>query len=404
MKKLFIALSSLEIFSIVIFGAESSTDWRKETQFITQINERLKKQTIEEFVEMLRQDQWSLPSIPSQGFIETHIKEDEIIIIFQAIRDLGYQLALRMEELAQEQQTLPQNDTLFQRSMLLCDLSEILTCGAGYGNFFLAQRCIDIAAVGLARLTISMEIPIEKCFKLASRMSQDWQEIPYQIRVLNSEAYANIFINEKITKEQLNEIWGIGINMHRKVENSSLQIEWEDLELDIAPLLNAKFIDVEAFTNNLIFFTENNTTINPPTLTRTWNSNQHRRIILRGGVSRTHKLALALLQFRAVVGFFPPPFVRSEEDTKRLEVEIKKYSELGMTITKPEENLSNDPLKEAFRREWEKCVSKLDEKNNYVNAYQAYIELKNNNFFDEEIFEIGMSTHIKQIRQLKEEQ
>ena len=391
MKKLLIIISALGILSRVAFTANPPTDWQEETKRIAQMSEALQKQTIEEFMKTAHRNHWGIPRIPSKWFVDTHVIDEKEKRYLQSVRDFGYQLVLRLEDLAKEQQTLPQDDSLFQRTLLLCDLGGYFTEVAGYGNFFLAQRCIDLSAVGLARLTASMDFPLGKCEELSERMRQEWQEMPYRVQMLNGEANTNIFINTKMNSEQLDDIWGIGSTMQNLIENQAWRTKREEMGWLPPSPPSPRFVNVGAFTNNLHFFAEPERSEMPQTLSRSWDCRQHRHVIFGGGWAMARNQALALLKYRSVVGFFPPPFVRSKEEIMRRDAEIEEYAKLGIAITKAEDSPTYDPLEEAFRRELQKLEREKAEKCDYSAAFIVYKTVANNSFVDSDTAEIQSS-------------
>ena len=181
MKKSLVTVSSLAVFTCVTFGEPlSSAELQMETERIAKMSEALQTLPIEAFMLAARTNNtYWMPWMPSKSFIDTKIPDENTKHLMRIYRDFGHKMALRLDDLAKEQQTLPQDDALYQRTMLLCDMSERLTTVAGYGNFFLAQRCLDLATIGLTRLAASEEFSIEKCEEIADRMNQKWQGMLY---------------------------------------------------------------------------------------------------------------------------------------------------------------------------------------------------------------------------------
>ncbi|MCL2104032.1 MAG: hypothetical protein FWH21_03105 [Kiritimatiellaeota bacterium] len=393
MKKLCVSLVFLGMLSSAVFG--------DELERLNQMHEVLQKNSIEGFFDTVRINRWNAPRIPSKWFIDAHVKDADERRLLQAARDFGYQLALRLDDLAQEQQVLPVGDALFQRTLVLCDLGDWCAETVGYGNTFLAYRCLDLVAVGLARLTASLEFPLASCEKIAVRMNPKWGDVPYQLQVLNGEANTNLFINDKITHNELIDQWSIGWTMREMAENPASLKELVE-RYGPSPPFNPRLVDVKAAAGNLRFFLSDDRLPNLVTLSEFWDSRWHRKVAM-GLFTQARNKALSLLKFRAVVGFFPSPFVRSEEELKRRDAEIEKYAKRGITITKLEDGPSYDSLYEAFRREWEKNANKKAKEYNekeYVNAYYAYKEVTSSTFFDEDTAQIQS----KKQREEKEEQ
>jgi len=376
MRKILAIVFVLEICSCAVFGTDLFLAYQSdeqnrqgETERLARMTEVLQKNTLEEFWKAVRAHHWNMPRIPSQWFIDTHVSDEKGKLCLQALRDFGDRLALKLDGLAEEQQTLLPNDGLFQRTLLLFEFKDWLSGTAGYDNFFLAQRCLALTAVGLTRLTASLAFPLEKCEEIAVRMNPEWLEMPYRLQVLNGEANATIFINANITDGQLNEHWQLAKMLPIAKKRPDLVKAYEDT-FGPLPQPDATLVNVGAFTDNLHFFGE---------------TERSHRVIVWDRFrleSSTYDKALSLLKFRTAVGFFPPPFVRGEEETKRLNAEITEYANWGMEITKAEDSPSYDPLKEAFRREWGKLDKKKTEGVSYATAFEAYKAVRNGMFFD----------------------
>ena len=363
-----------------------------ETAQIEQMAETLQKQGLTGFIETVRANQWDAPRIPSKWFVDSRITGGEEKRRAAVARDFGYQLAIQLDKFAQEQQTLPPANVLFQRSILLCDAGDWCTKTVGYGNIFLAQRCIDLAAVGLARLTASLEFPLTDCEKLAAKMRPEWQGMAYRLRVLNGEAEANLFINANVTDEQLDWQWAIGWTLRVEKEKKKTLVGFIKQP-------DPGIVNVHVVTNNLDFFVENESPLLPFTLLRSWDCRRHRIIAMGLGLQTVDK-ALGLLDFRKVIGFFPKEFVRSEEEWRKLREEIKEAAKWGARITPEEESSSYDPLNEAFRRAWlNRPNRKIGDQDHYGTAFHAYKDVISGRFFDRDTAQIDSIWQQKRMKE-----
>jgi hypothetical protein len=366
---------------------------------VEEMSASLKRGGVEGLMVTVREERWTAPCIPSKWFVDNRIGDTEKKRMAQAAREFGRQIAVELEKLAQEQQTLPVGETLYKRTCLLCDTGEWCAETVGYGNIFLARRFLDLAAVGLARLTASTNVPLADCEILAARMTPPWLGMAYRQQILNGEAGTNLFINVEMTNEELDWQWAIGWTMQAMKEKRT-QIKKVDPP-------NPDFVDVNAFTNNLGFFTAYELPEAPVTHLRSWDFRQH-RLIAMGLELQSVKKVLGLLAFRNVVGYYPEAFVRSEEERLQLEKDIREAAKWGAKITPMENSPSFDPLKEAFRRAWLNRHSNIekDDYNKYVIAFQAYCEVNNGVFFDqdtEEIYKMKQLEEMSKARQRKNE-
>ena len=394
MKKLCVIIASVGILSCSSLGVNQPTNWQEKTKRIAKMDKALQELSIEEFMKTIQIAHWSLPCIPSEWFVTTCVTNQNEKDYLQTVRDFGYKIALRLDDLAKEQQTLPQDDTLFQRTLLLCDLGDWCAETVGYGNIFLAYRCLDLSAVGLARLTVSLEFPLASCEKIATRINPSWLGMAYRLQVLNDEVGTNIFINPNVTDEELNDQWAVGWTM-REIAEGSETIKEMAQKSGFTPSLNANFVNIKAFTNNLHFFLADEHIQGPLTLSTSWNARRHRRVAM-GLFIQAHDKALSLLKFRSVVGFFPSPFVRNEEEIKQDDVLIAEYAKKGIKVSKLEDDPTYDSLKEAFRMEWEKNSNKNTKE--YVKASRTYKEVMSKTMFDGDTAQIQTEKQRKKIK------
>ena len=259
---------------------------------VEEMSASLKRGGVERLMVTVREERWTAPCIPSKWFVDNRIGDTEKKRMVQAAREFGRQIAVELEKLAQEQQTLPVGETLYKRTCLLCDTGEWCAETVGYGNIFLARRFLDLAAVGLARLTASTNVPLADCEILAARMTPPWLGMAYRQQILNGEAGTNLFINVEMTNEELDWQWAIGWTMQAMKEKRT-QIKKVDPP-------NPDFVDVNAFTNNLGFFTAYELPEAPATHLRSWDFRQHRLIAMGLELQSVKK---ALGQNRFIIGF-----------------------------------------------------------------------------------------------------
>ena len=165
------------------------------------MRETVQTKSIEEFMAAVHENKWAMPRIPSKWHVEKRVKDEEEKQRLRAACDLGFQMALRLPEFGQNQTLETSKQLLFEQSLMLCDLSDWCASTVVYGNFFLARECLVLASIGLCRLTADMDFPIDKCQKLAFRLNPQWLGQSRLLHVLNNEAGAMIFTDEKLPKE-----------------------------------------------------------------------------------------------------------------------------------------------------------------------------------------------------------
>jgi hypothetical protein len=344
------------------------------------LSDEVQRNGVEGLMKVVKDKGLSAPRIPSRWFVEECIQDNDEKARAKAAREFGQIIINELEKLAQEQQTLPAGELLFKRTFMLCNAGDWCAETVGYGNIFLARRFLDLAAVGLARLTVATNYPLSNCEMLATRMTPPWLGMDYRLQLLNQEVGTNLFVNSKITNQELDWQWSVGWSMWT-MKGKTDPGRWLE-----AP--NPTFVNLEAFTNNLLFFTFTENPGSPVTLRRSWDCRQH-RLIASGLALPSISKALSVLNFRSVVAGFPSKLVRSAEETKKRDAEIIEAAKWGIKITKAEDDPSYDPLDWAFRREWLKRPHRnVSEDNQYVIALQAYREVNGGVFYDLDTAEI----------------
>ena len=143
---------------------------------IAVLNRALQDGGVTGLLAVVSDHRWDAPWIPSKWHVENRIKDGERVKVADAGRDFGFRLAKHLESVAEQFQSLPPGEELCSLSLRMCDLSDWCASTDGRENLFLARRCLDLAAVGLGRVTASLDFPLEKCQILAARMSPqpDW--------------------------------------------------------------------------------------------------------------------------------------------------------------------------------------------------------------------------------------
>ena len=115
-----------------------------------------------------------------------------------------------------------------------------------------------------------------------------------------------------------------------------------------------------------------------------WNRRRYIRIA-NGLELQTIRKALALVEFRRVVGAFPEKVVWTPEELRKRDEEIAFYAKQGVIISKEEESPYYNPIREAFRKAWlmqpDLPISRY---NDSSPASQAYDEVKRGCFLDQD--------------------
>ena len=228
------------------------------------------------FLTAARMNGWSAPTILSRWRAEK-LAAPARRSAAQAARDLGGTLARQLAEFAPKIHALPPGEELRRTAATLCGLAEWCATTEGYGNALLAQRALDLAAVGVARLAADETFPLEQILPLAARLRQPLADAAARRRILNTEADAELFA--VATQAGLEQTWAAGAR-------------------DDAP---------ELLRAHRKFFTDERPGRGESvTLAVTWERKWHERIV-DGLDLRSVALAVALVEFRRTLGKFPHP-------------------------------------------------------------------------------------------------
>lgn len=340
---------------------------------IHSLDAALRKGGLSALLSVARQHQWQAPRMPSQWRVEHRSGKDERGKVDLAGREFGRKLAIQLDAVAPVVQELAPGEELNRQANLLCDLSDWCATTPGYGNLFLAQRCLDLAAVGLARLTASLEFPLAGCEKLAARMTPAWMGVEARALTLNDEAGTNLFAVSG-TQAEMEKTWGSGGFLTREKQSGRTRPEGQ------AP--GRGFIETPALKANLDFFERDEPGEGPLTLVHSWDARRYERIVNGLELQNVSK-ALALLKFRSVVGRFPENPEFSEEQLRRHEQAVAEAAKHGIRVSRMDEGQPSG--KAAFEQAWDQRPNKDAQSHTlYASAWQAYIEVKTGQFLDQD--------------------
>ncbi len=320
------------------------------------------------------------PRIPSNWHIQTRCPSNEWRKVLDEARDFGLALAVTLDGEAPDFQSLPVGEELERRATRLCNLSEWCAATTGYGNVFLAQRSLDLAAVGLARLTADLDYPFDACEKLAARMQPEWMSVSGRAAVFNDEAGAQLF-SGKEPPEEFEKMLGTGKHMLKLSQGWKVPFGWRTA----AP---SRYVNKTLFEKNLDFFAfvEDDRTV-PYTVVALWNYPRYYQIAI-GLELQTIRKALPLVEFRKVVGAFPEvpeEPVLTEEQKESIKREAERNRQLGVKTSRRDQSPYYNPIQEAFRQAWQRQPNlPIERYNEYGNAFQAYDEVKRGCFLDQD--------------------
>ncbi len=330
------------------------------------------------FLGETRQKQWIAPSIPSQWHV-TEVAPAAQRPADEAARALGQMLAQQLAALAPEIQRMPADDALLQQAGQLGDFARWCTTAEGYGNALLAERCTDLAAVAVARLSANLDFPLAKILPLAGRlMRQPWASPAARVRILNQEAGARLFPADD--QDDIELTWQSGIR---------LLAESRRRELRAARLANPRAFHIRetpVLLAHLAFFADEVPGgRSPATLVNTWSRKWHAQFadgLAPYNVSRV----LALTEYRRITGEFPSPVARGQAPGPA----GPETPATGLLRLVDPESV-NSPADAAFMQSWLRNRDKAGPSNQPVissrlplAARQAYDAVRRGEFLDQD--------------------
>lgn len=344
-----------------------------EMDRILSLDAALRKGGLSELLSVAQQHQWKAPRMPSKWSVEHRPGTDKQGKLDRASREFGLKLAVQLDAVAPVFQDLPPGDELNRKADLLCDLSDWCASTPGYGNLLIAQRSLDLAAVGLARLAAFLDFPIAECEKLAARMSPSWMSVEARARTLNGEAGTNLFVVGG-TQAEMEKTWGSGGFLMREKRSHVSRSQGN------GP--GRGFIETPALKANLDFFERDEPSEVPLTLVRSWDAKRYERIVNGLELQNANK-ALALLKFRSVIGSFPEKVEFSEEQMRRRDEERATYAKMGIKVSSMYDGMQSGAA--AFLHSWDQRKDKDPKDHNLdARAWQAYSEVKSGQFLDQD--------------------
>jgi hypothetical protein len=302
--------------SVNLLAAETKTD----PELFKALQQSLTQPGLAGVLTTAQQQGTPAPLIYSQWWVEL-ITDPKQKPVEQPQRDLGRQIALKLDE---EAQRLPKLTTAKDRESalkFLLDLTDWLTSSHGYGNLFLSNRSQNLAAVPLAYLTADLSYPASQIEVWLSRFKGVQNQVAVRIEVLNRELGKEYFkareYNISEAKKRLWEEYG----GEETFQTTGLEYLWFEslkaVEQQTAKKLKRRYYEAIAADRSSLpkqeaFFLDDEArllSLQPYTTTIWWNLKQHYNVLLGIGGERLLREIRYLWLFRQQVGHFPtaPP-------------------------------------------------------------------------------------------------
>ena len=373
--------------------------------------------TLEAVMRRIYTQSYPAPLIRSHWHIQNiAVGEEKSKLILE--REIGFTLALRLEDWAEEMQQKKTAQENHQYSWMLLDLSDWITSQKGYGNFLLGNRCLDIACVGLGRAIADLEYPLDGIESLMSRLDPVWYSPKIRADILNGEAGYEIFkvttSNVEAGNKYLKKRWKNGVFValkQREPEGHQSYMElmkksfekdlsnpehseeyvwrnsklWEEIKQKFNVLSQAD----QGIMSNLAFFDSRYFNQRPKKLTpglstvvSLWNSSRFSSALVAKNYVRNVNNIKALLTFRKTIGEYPTKLNFSEEFLRKREEGIRKAAALGI-IKRPFEESYKTETEAAFDWAW-RPHSNYENQHVDSRAASTYLAIQENRFYDED--------------------
>lgn len=381
-------LAMKTIFQILIFalginmaGAQSNPE--SVLKRIAALSEALDDGGIAWLLAKARMQSWQAPPIPSPWHVE-HVSTPEQKSVDIAAREFGKKLAEHLDGMSPKLRQLPADTPLHEETARMLELSEWCAATDGYGNLFLAQRSLDLGAVGVARLAANPDFPVKNIDNFLARLNPVWMDIETNQRVLNKDAGATVFMVSE--REEMERTYGSGQRLLEEQRHPNLLAERQKTPQ------RWRLVETPAIKANLSFFAgvEFNQ-VRPATLVNLWNRNCH-LLIINGLELQSVRNAKALVEFRRAIGEFSEKPVFTAEQLRDRERGAAESAKAGLKIVNMEDTYAS-PGAAAFALAWGNYLEKTygsrgnapaNLHNLNAAAFQAYDEIKRGVFFDQD--------------------
>jgi hypothetical protein len=376
--------STLALLVLFLLMRAAQAQGQDEMNRITVMRSAVETGDLRSFVDRAKRDGWTVPHIPSKWHVENVSSPDRKSIDLAA-RELGKALAEQLAGVAPQTQNTLASEKLDLLTLMLLDLSAWCAMTEGYGNVFLAQRCLDLAAVGVARLTANLDFPLEKGNARLARMYPSWMSVETAMRVLNKDSGALIFTTTD--RAEMERIYVSGQQLLAEQRNPKLLAERLHSPREL------RLIETPAIKANLGFFDVEIGRVRPRTLVNLWDQSWHLRII-NGLELQTIRKAKALAEFRRLVGKFPDKSFFSNEQLQKIDQWSREsYEKSKITRVVTPAGTFDSLERAAFAQAWGSYLVKTygyqakapSELHNLdAPAFQAYDEVQRGVFFDQD--------------------
>ena len=303
-------LVSLMMLSNVTF-AESKSLGREEMGILLKV---LPNMTFERFHQVAYSNEFLLPAIRSPWSVTNIVMDYSERNRAIGVRDLGGALFLRIEDWAVEMKAAK---PAAQPVKQFLDMADWLMKCPGYGNFFMAKRCHEIATHEIARALVDTNCPPVGVTNQFPRFDAWWKTPAGRAKILNDDVGARLFEvpagDEKVQQQYLDRMWTVGKTMVYKYSTPEVQAAFEGHPPpgyeDMSKMVRQWYLgayETPFMREHVSFFKDDG-----KVSAKNWNANDHEALTVPYQEPQLPRLK-CLAEFRAALGHFPGEYVPNE--------------------------------------------------------------------------------------------
>jgi len=305
-------LLALMLLSNVAFAEGKPQLGREEIGILMKV---LPSMPLERFHQAAYSNEFLLPAIRSPWSVTNMVMDYSDRNRAIAVRDLGEALFLRVEDWTTEAKAAKPTAESMKRFM---DLADWLMKSPGYGNFFIAKRCHEIATYGIARALVDTNCPLDGVTNQFARFDAAWKTPAGRAQILNDDVGARLFDvpphDEKAQQQYLERLWRIGQLMVMKYSTPEMQACFEGhppagME-NVSETVRRWYLgayETPFMREHVLFFKDDG-----KVSAKNWNANDHEALIVPYAEPQLPRLK-CLAAFRAAIGHFPGEYVPNED-------------------------------------------------------------------------------------------
>lgn len=309
---------------------------------LERIRPHISKLDIKQFTEYMTSDHFEIGVVPSSwhpvNLIGISYSQEKHI---KAARDFGGALFLRIEDWAAEMKAAkPAAESVKE----FLNLADWLMKSPGYGNFFMAKRCHEIAVFGIARTLADTNCPLDGVTNQLPRFNASWKTPSGRAKMLNDDVGSRLFEvpsgDEKAQQQYLERVWNIGKIMVMKYSTPEMQAAFEGhppkgME-DVSEMVRRWYLgayETPFMREHVSFFKDDG-----KVSAENWNANDHEALIIPYQEPQLPRLK-CLAEFRAAIGYFPGEYVPNEDSatSKQKEAFVQAW-----TVFRKQKGLPDD--------------------------------------------------------------